>query len=440
MTCINRAKNCFTFVFVFLLASPALAELQFPVKAKRILFLGDSITHAGHYVAWIETQFRLQGVEPLPEMINIGLASETCSGLSEPDHPFPRPDVHERLDRALAKVKPDVVVACYGMNDGIYYPFGEERFKAYQDGVNKLLTKVHAAGAKLVLLTPPPFDPVPIRDKGNLKPAGEEKYAYFAMYENYDDVLARYGKWIMQQGERADMVIDVHTPVTQYLAEKRKNDPKFTVARDGIHPNVEGHRLIGETILKAWGIESSPEPNTELLKLVTQRTALLHDAWLTDVGHKRPGVRKGLPLDEAAVRAKELEAQIQPLVEKARRPKPSSRRSTRGEIFRVHYPAAAHPDELRLSVDYFLWVPDDVKKLRGVIVHQHGCGRWLSRRTQATAYESAEFHANSASFHCRLPSKNHQNSSPIYGRINFPQSPPTQFPASIGVHLNEHFA
>ena len=94
-------------------------------------------------------------------MVGIGLSSETCSGLSEPDHPFPRPDVHERLDRALAKVRPDVVVACYGMNDGIYYPFGEDRFKAYQNGVNRLIEKVHATGAKLILLAPPPFDPVP---------------------------------------------------------------------------------------------------------------------------------------------------------------------------------------------------------------------------------------------------------------------------------------
>ena len=222
------------------------AEVAFPVSAKRILFLGDSITHAGHYVAWIETQLRLQGVEPLPEIINLGLGSETLSGLSEPDHPFPRPDVHERLDRALAKIKPDVVVACYGMNDGIYYPFGEERFQAYQAGVNRLIKKVHAAGAKLVLMTPPPFDPLPLRGKGKLKPAGEDKYAYFAMYENYDDVLARYGKWILKQMPRVEMVIDLHTPLAEFTAQKRKSNPKFTCTPDGIHPNLEGHRLLGK--------------------------------------------------------------------------------------------------------------------------------------------------------------------------------------------------
>ncbi len=316
--------------------SLAADEPSFPLTAKRILLLGDSITHSGQYVAWIETQLRLQGVNPLPEIIGIGLASETCSGLSEPDHPFPRPDVHERLDRALAKVKPDVVVACYGMNDGIYYPFDETRFKAYQDGVNRLIAKVHESGAKIVLLTPPPFDPVPIRDKGQLKPAGEEKYAYFAMYENYDDVLARYGKWVMQQKESADMVIDVHGPLTNYVTEKRKTDAKFTVTPDGIHPNAEGHRIIGQTILHAWGIESTTEPDAELLKLVNERTTLVHDAWLSEVGHKRPGIKAGLPVDQAMAKAKELDARIEPLVKKTQQPTSSRRSSTGGEIVHQH--------------------------------------------------------------------------------------------------------
>ncbi len=102
---------------VIFLSPLSAAEDAFPLKARRILFLGDSITHAGEFVNMIEMQLRLQSVDPMPELVNAGLPSETCSGLSEPDHPFPRPDVHERLDRALAAVKPVVVVACYGMND-----------------------------------------------------------------------------------------------------------------------------------------------------------------------------------------------------------------------------------------------------------------------------------------------------------------------------------
>lgn len=350
------------------------AEPSFPLGAKRILFLGDSITHAGHYVNWVETQLRLQGVDPLPELINIGLSSETCSGLSEPGHPFPRPDVHERLDRALAKTKPDVVVACYGMNDGIYHPRSEKRLAAYQKGVNRLIEKSTKAGAKVILMTPPPFDSLPLKAKGKLKPLGEKSYAYFAMYENYDEVLAQYSDWVRKQNERVEMVIDLRSPLVEQLAAARKENPAFTFAPDGIHPNKAGHRVMAEAILNAWGISSSMQPAPELLAAIEQKNTLLHYAWLSHVGHKRPGVKEGMPLKDALAKAEAIETTISTLVAKARQPKTSLRKSGGGIIHEVHYPPTVADNELRIAVDYFLWVPSGVKKIRGVIVHQHGCG------------------------------------------------------------------
>lgn len=298
-----------------LLSSNILAqEIRFPVKARRILFLGDSITHAGGYINLVETQFRLQGISPLPEFINLGLSSETCSGLSEPDHPFPRPDVHERLDRAVAAAKADVVVACYGMNDGIYHPFSEQRFAAYKDGIRRLIKKVHASGAKLVLMTPPPFDAVPLKGQGKLVPAGQEKYAYFAVYENYDNVIKTYADWILQQQNEVDMVIDLHQPIADFLTEKRQVQPSFTAAPDGVHPNEAGHRILAEVILKAWGLKFSKEPSPELMAVMNQRGGILHDAWLSHVGHKRPGVRDGLPLPEAQQKAAALAEQAETLI------------------------------------------------------------------------------------------------------------------------------
>lgn len=287
------------------------AEDFSPLKAKRILFLGDSITHAGGYISLIEARLIANGVYPMPEMINLGLPSETCSGLSEPDHPFPRPDVHERLDRALAAAKADLVVACYGMNDGIYYPFSDERFAAYQAGVEKLMRKVKATGAKLVLMTPPPFDPVPLRKKkGALKPLGADKYAWFAVYEDYDDVLTKYGQWVLTLKPRAEMVLDLHAPLTRHVNETRKSNPDYTLVPDGVHPNAEGHRILAKTILDAWGIDQSKPVRPELQQLVTQRQTMLHNAWLSHVGHKRPGMKAGLPIGEANKKAAAIVKQI----------------------------------------------------------------------------------------------------------------------------------
>jgi poly(3-hydroxybutyrate) depolymerase len=42
--------------------------------------------------------------------------------------------------------------------------------------------------------------------------------------------------------------------------------------------------------------------------------------------------------------------------------------------YRVRYEASQTPGELIFPVNYTVWVPPGVKTLRGVIVHQHGCG------------------------------------------------------------------
>ena len=91
-------------------------------EKQKWLFLGDSIIQAGHYVDYIETWYLLNEAEA-PDIIDLGVSSETVSNSSEPDHPFARPWLHSRLDDVLARIQPDLVVACYGMNDGIYHPF-----------------------------------------------------------------------------------------------------------------------------------------------------------------------------------------------------------------------------------------------------------------------------------------------------------------------------
>ena len=42
--------------------------------------------------------------------------------------------------------------------------------------------------------------------------------------------------------------------------------------------------------------------------------------------------------------------------------------------YRVRYEGSAQPGELKFAVNYTIWIPSALKTLRGVIVHQHGCG------------------------------------------------------------------
>jgi hypothetical protein len=53
----------------------------------------------------------------------------------------------------------------------------------------------------------------------------------------------------------------------------------------------------------------------------------------------------------------------------------------------VSYPASAKPGELQLGVTYTVWLPPGVKTLRGVIVHQHGCGVGACKGGETAAYD-----------------------------------------------------
>ena len=100
------------------------------IKGK-VLFIGDSISQDGKYVSFIHTYFKLYHPQAQIDWINIGLSSETLSGLSEPEHPFPRPCIHNRLQKALERIRPNWVISCYGINDGIYYPLQQNFFEKF---------------------------------------------------------------------------------------------------------------------------------------------------------------------------------------------------------------------------------------------------------------------------------------------------------------------
>lgn len=300
----------------------AVDSVSLPVElthARRVLVLGDSITYSGTYVDLFEAAVRRAAPAWRGEILALGLPSETVSGLSEDGHAggkFPRPDLHERLDRVLAQTKPDLVLACYGMNDGIYHPWGEERFARFRAGIERLREKVQAAGAKLVHLTPPVFDAQPIKDK--VLPAGAA--AYPAPFAGYDDVLGRYSTWLLEQRARGWKVIDLHGPMRRMLDARRKENPAFAFSKDGVHPDRAGHAVMAHALLSGWDFASEradavlPMANDKddaLLKLIAARRKLLSDAWLTATGHKRPGMAVGKPLAEAEREAAEIGKKIE---------------------------------------------------------------------------------------------------------------------------------
>jgi lysophospholipase L1-like esterase len=297
-----------------------LSSTTISLANKKVLWLGDSITQLGYFVTDVQYYLDKQYPNDKFNIISIGLASETASGLSEKAHPFPRPDVLERLQRALDIVKPDIVVACYGMNDGIYHPQSPDRMQAFQKGINTLVSACKTAGAQVILLTPPPFDKVAVK---NLASRNAPDFSYMAPYENYDSVLADYSAWEMTLSPDDAFAIDLHTPINDYLTKIRETDPHFSFTTDGIHPNGPGQLLMAEIILKGLGVPISfdDDLNAEYAKMVkdplyalvkTQRENR-SDGWLPYVGYTRDGKFKTDSIDKVEQTNADLQAQIDKL-------------------------------------------------------------------------------------------------------------------------------
>jgi len=264
----------------------------------RVLFLGDSITYDGRWAAWVESALRNDPAYADAEILNLGLGSETASGLSEEGHAggkFPRPRIHERLGRVLRACKPTLVIACYGMNDGIYLPLDEGRMEAYRKGMTKLKDEVEKTGAKVVFVTPAIFRPdSPEKDRAH-----------------YDAVLDAQAAWLGGQRAAGWQVVDIRPDLRLFLKAMKERNPDLVFSPDGVHPADAGHMAMGEMISKRlWpvlGLKGEPRLATpETYPLLKKHADLLRDAYLSETKHTRPGVPAGKPLPEAIAESDKL--------------------------------------------------------------------------------------------------------------------------------------
>ena len=232
-----------------LLSTAATAWAADPPPAGRIIFLGDSITYGGHYIDYIDALLRLENPQAHRDLLDLGLPSETVSGLSEPDHAdgkFPRPALARAARSGVGENK-----ARFGR--GLLRHERRHLLSAERRAVGEISSRYsnRYASARLrpapksCIVTPPVFDPLPIR--GKTLPAGLAEYRQ--PYEGYDDVLQGYTAWLLAQRADGWDVVDAHGPMKERLAEMRRTDPSFRFAGDGVHINTAGHWIIAREIL-----------------------------------------------------------------------------------------------------------------------------------------------------------------------------------------------
>lgn len=246
-------------VAILAMLTTARATAEIPLAAgQRVLVLGDSITQNGQYVALAEAYLWSAYPDRRIDLISIGLSSETVSGITEPVHPYPRPNVHDRLGRALDIAQPDWVIVCYGMNDGIYHPPSAEISDRYRSGLKKLVDEVGRRGAKVILLTPPSFDIDAPSIQKQLKNVGpDEPFGYRNPYRDYDKTLTSLGDVVKSMAADAtvERVIDIHHATASYLRRVKATVADYAYG-DGVHPPADGHLAMAIGLLAGLGCDA----------------------------------------------------------------------------------------------------------------------------------------------------------------------------------------
>ena len=75
--------------------------------------------------------------------------------------------------------------------------------------------------------------------------------------------------------------------------------------------------------------------------------------------------------------------------------------------YRVRYEASTLPGELIFPVNYTIWIPPGVQTLRGLIVHQHGCGEGSCKSGLTGAFD-LHWQALAAKHQCALLSPSYE--------------------------------
>lgn len=216
----------------------------------RIVFLGDSITEQQLYTNQVETYLATRFPELRLTFLNAGWGGDTAPGGVQ------------RLDRDVLALKPTVVTICYGMNDGRYTPPTDEIRTTFVTGMKELVSRLKAAGVRIVLLTPGMVD---------------ENVAPHLAVANYNRgglrILA--DEVLKLATEEQLPVADLHKLMNEVYDRARAADPKFAMS-DGVHPDPAGHLVMAYGVLQVLGVP----PRRQALAIDLEKRTCLDESGL----------------------------------------------------------------------------------------------------------------------------------------------------------------
>ena len=186
----------------------------------KIVAFGDSITAAGKWESFLRTATGANTV-------NMGVGGDSTR------------TALPRFKNVLA-AKPEIVFIAFGTNDAAIDMDKDTPPEKYRELLGKYIDECRAAGAQVIVMTPPPVDDVKYLTRHDEEP--------FKPYGGPNGLVAIYAAAAREvAAERRVLCCDINAAFSA--------KPNYaSLLSDGVHPTDAGYKLYAETVRKSLSL------------------------------------------------------------------------------------------------------------------------------------------------------------------------------------------
>ena len=208
-------------------------------EGERVVFVGNSITHGGHYHSFIWLYYMTRFPDKPITIMNAGIGGESAW------------DMKDRLDYDVFNRKPTYVTLTFGMNDTGYDIYmkddakelSEQRIakslESYREIEERLLAKNKI---KKVLIGGSPYDET-------------SRFNNFILRNKNNAILKIIDAQRTSAKKNGWGFVDFNQPMREISRKEQEADSTFTFCRiDRIHPDNDGQMVMAYLFLKAQGL------------------------------------------------------------------------------------------------------------------------------------------------------------------------------------------
>ena len=246
-----HVKQLISSVVIIFFAFTTQAQHTIPQfkKGERVTFVGNSITHGGHYHSYIWLYYMTHFPDRPVTIMNCGVGGDTSK------------EIKERLKDDVLSKNPTYITMTFGMNDVGYYDFYKSEAqeiaqKRIQESLKhyKVIEKQLQDAKKItkVMIGGSPYD----EDAKIESQVFPTKNAAILKVNDFLHASARENGWGF---------VDFTRPMMAINEREQKSDSLFTLCGgDRIHPDNDGQMVMAYLFLKAQGLSGNKVAEVEI--------------------------------------------------------------------------------------------------------------------------------------------------------------------------------